>query len=278
MIRHHTGNDGKKQNVRVLSFTPSTSHRSARAFFPFSRNQKQGLFERETQGLIQSQVKTGNQVFTSAGDINNHFTNVGQSLAQEIPSSEIDPLAYVNPVDGVFSFQRINVQKVIKLLKAIDVSKATGLDKIPNRLLKIAADVVAPSLTGIFNQSLVTGIFPSDWKMAKVSPIFKNGSKSDLNNYRPISVIPTVAKIFEKIIYDQLYQYLNENGLLNSGQSGFRSLHSTLTALLETNDSWCVNIDRSLLYGVIVIGLKKAFDTINDHEIILKKLTKYGVD
>ena len=162
MIRHHTGNDGKKQNVRVLSFTPSTSHRSARAFSPFSRNQKQGLFERETQALIQSQVKTGNQVFTSAGDINNHFTNVGQSLAQEIPSSEIDPLAYVNPVDGVFSFQRINVQKVIKLLKAIDVSKATGLDKIPNRLLKIAADVVAPSLTGIFNQSLVTGIFPSD--------------------------------------------------------------------------------------------------------------------
>jgi len=77
-------------------------------------------------------------------------------------------------VDGVFSFQRINAQKVIKLLKALDVSKATGLDKIPNRLLKIAADVVTTSLTDIFNQSLVTGIFPSDWKMAKVSPIFKN--------------------------------------------------------------------------------------------------------
>ena len=109
-------------------------------------------------------IKTGNQVFTSPGDIaealNNHFTNIGQSLAQEIPSSEIDPLAYVNPVDGVFSFQRINVQKVIKLLKAIYVGKATGLDKIPNRLLEIATDVVAPSLTGIFNQSLVTGISP----------------------------------------------------------------------------------------------------------------------
>lgn len=73
------------------------------------------------------------------------------------------------------------------------------------------------------------------------------------------------------------YQYRNENGLLNSGQSGFRSLHSTLTALLETNDNWCVNIDRGLLNGVIFIDLKKAFDAI-DHEIILKKLTKYGVD
>ena len=106
--------------------------------------------------------------------------------------------------------------------------------------------------------------------MAKVSPIFKNGSKSDLNNYRPISVILTVAKIFEKIIYNQLYQYLNENGLLNSGPSGFCSLYSTLTALLETNDNWCVNIDRGLLNDVIFIDLKNAFDT-TDHEIILKK-------
>ena len=104
--------------------------------------------------------------------------------------------------------------------------------------------------------------------MAKVSPIFKNGSQSDLNNYRPISVIPTAAKIFEKIIYDQLYQYLNENGWLTSGQSGFRLLHSTITSLLETNDNWCVNIDKGLLNGVIFIDLKKAFDAIY-HEIIL---------
>ena len=92
--------------------------------------------------MKKSQVKIENQVFTSSGDIadafNNHFTNIGQSLAQEIPSSEIDQLAYVKSVDQVFSFQRINVQKFIKLLYAIDVSKATGLDKIPNRLLKIA--------------------------------------------------------------------------------------------------------------------------------------------
>ena len=96
----------------------------------------------------------------------------------------------------------------------------------------------------------------------------------DLNNYRPISVIPTVAKIFEKSIYDELYQYLNENGLLNSGHSDFRSLHSTLTALLKTNDKWCVNIDRGLHNGVIFIDLREAFDTI-EHEIIqsLQQLT-----
>ena len=87
-----------------------------------------------------SQVKTGNQVFTSPGDIaeafNNHFTSTGQSPALEIPSLEIDPLSFV--------------QKAIRLLKAIDVGRASGLDKIPNRLLKIATDVVAPPLTGTF--------------------------------------------------------------------------------------------------------------------------------
>ena len=86
-----------------------------------------------------------------------------------------------------------------------------------------------------------------------------------------------MARIFEKIIYDQIYNYLNVNDLLTSCQSGFRSLHSTLTALLETSNYWCVNVDKGLLNGVIIIDLKKAFDTI-DHEIILQKLTKYGVD
>ena len=207
----------------------------------------------------------------------NIFTNIGQSLAQEIPSSEIDPLNYVNPVDGAFSFQRISVQKVIKLLEleAIesDVGKATGLDKVPNRLLKIDANVVAPPLTGIFSQLLLTGIFSLWLETGESVTIF---FKSDLNIYRPVSVICTVAQIFEKNIYDQLYQYLNENGLLNSGQSGFRLLHSTLTALLETNDSWCVNIDKGILSGVICNDLKKAFVTI-DHEIILKKTSMASI-
>lgn len=85
------------------------------------------------------------------------------------------------------------------------------------------------------------------------------------------------AKILEKIIYDQLYNYLNVNDLLTSCQSGFRPLHSTLTALLETSNNWGVNVDKGQLKGVIFIDLKKAFDTIDD-EIILQKLAKYGVD
>ena len=87
---------------------------------------------------------------------------------------------------------------------------------IPSKLLKMAASIVAPSLTAISTKSIITGVYPTEWKMARVTPVFKKGVKSNLINYRPISVIPVVSKVFEKIVYDQLYQYLNDNQLLSS--------------------------------------------------------------
>ena len=92
-----------------------------------------------------------------------------------------------------------------------------------------------------------------------------------MNNYRPISVISVVANIFEKFTFEQLYEYLNNNNLvISASRSGFRSLHSTLSALIEATDNWSINIE-GLLNGVIFIDLKKAFDTI-DHTILLRKL------
>ena len=134
-----------------------------------------------------------------------------------------------------------------KKLKDINERKAAGLDKIPRKLLKIAAGIVAPSLTQILNKIISTSILPTDWKLTKVTPVFKKGKKDDMNNYRSISVISVAAKIFEKLIFEQLYEYLNNNNLISVSQSGFRTLHSTLTALIEAVDNWSINIDNGLL-------------------------------
>ena len=227
------------------------------------------------------EIQVDNRTISSPGDMaeafNDHFTNIGQVLAQEVPAAEVNPECYLSHTDKAFHLKTPSLDVVFNLLRNIDEKKATGLDMIPSKLLKMAASIVTPSLTAIFTKSIITGIYPTEWKMARVTPVFKKGEKSDLNNYRPISVIPVVSKVFEKIVYDQLYQYLNDNQFLSSCQSGFRSLHSTLTALLEATNSWSVNIDNGFLNGVVFIDLKKAFDTI-DHEIILRKLSYFGAD
>ena len=120
------------------------------------------------------------------------------------------------------------------------------------------------------------GIFPDDWKCAKVTPLFKQGSSSDMNNYRHMSVISAVAKVFERIIYDQIYAYLSEHEILSKSPSGFRSIHSTVTALLEATDNWAFDIYRGNINAILFLDLKKTFDTV-DHTILLSKISAYGI-
>ena len=128
----------------------------------------------------------------------------------------------------------------------------------------------------IFNSSLENGIFPDIWKLARVTPIFKSGVKRDLNNYRSISVISIFSKILERIVHDQILDFILENNIITKNQSAFRKLHSTITSLIGSTDHWYENIDSKKLNLTIFLDLRKAFDTV-DHAILIKKLCRYGM-
>ena len=175
-----------------------------------------------------------------------------------------------------FQFDIITDDYVFEKICNLSNNKSPGLDGFQAKLLKLAAPTICKPLAYICNLSLLTSTFPSEWKQAKVTPIFKNGDKSDVGNYRPISVLSIVSKILERAVHDQLYTYLTSNSILHPSQSGFRSGHSTNTALLDVSDFILENMNEGRATAAIFLDLKKAFDTVN-HDILISKLHFYGI-
>ena len=176
-----------------------------------------------------------------------------------------------------FRFEAVSPVGAERALMKMKISFGFGLDGIASHFLKIAFPVISSSLCGIYNLSMETGVFPDNWKEARVAPIFKGGNADDRSNYRPISVLPVVSRLFDKLIYDQFYKYLVSNKHLYSDQYGFRHLHSVISCLLRCTNDWYFNIDRGKYTAMIFIDLKKAFDTV-DHKILLDKMHHYGID
>ena len=114
------------------------------------------------------------------------------------------------------------------------------------------------SLTLLLNTSIETSIFAESWKLARVIPIFKDGDRADKSNYRPISALPVIARLFEKLVANQLYQHVIDNGLLSPAQSAYRHFHSTVTHLLKNTNDWYSGLDTGKLVGHAFIGLKKS--------------------
>ena len=174
-----------------------------------------------------------------ADQFNIFFSNIGSTLSDsiEINDNTLDITDYLNtPTEHRFNFNRITESETLTIIIKLKSKNSSGKDEISNKLLKSIKDEIAKPLTIIINQSLKTGIFPEALKIAKVKPLYKKGDNFCLNNYRPISLLPTISKNFERVMFTQLYSYLNAHNLLSKQQYGFRSQHSTELACVKLVD------------------------------------------
>ena len=152
-----------------------------------------------------------------ANSFNEYFSSIGPSLSENIDVSGLDK-SYdeylTNSVDTQFSFTPISESETLKIIKNLKNKSSYGVDGISNVLLKSISNEIVNPLTLIINQSLETVIFPNAFKTSKVIPICKKGDKANLSNYRPIFILPSISKIFERVIHIQLYDYFCKNNLL----------------------------------------------------------------
>ena len=197
--------------------------------------------------------------------LNEYFTSIGTKLADKIKSTfqpKQSPPATDLPYS--FEFEEVDESFVLRELSSLKTKKATGLDQISAKILKDSAPTIASSLTKIFNASLLSQTFPDIWKKGKIIPLFKANDPTAPNNYRPITILPILSKIMERIVHRQVYKYLREHNLITSEQFGFRPNLSTNVALTRVTEEILLNIDNKLATGAVFIDLRKAFDTV-DH-------------
>lgn len=213
-----------------------------------------------------------------SNEFNSFFTNIAAKLKEDIPLSDFDSVKqFVRsrvPEPMFFNIPLIDKENVKKMLLNLDHTKSTGLDDIGARFLKMSASYIYPIIHHVLNLSISQNTFPNVWKLAKVNPLFKAGSRFDVNNYRPISILPILSKLLERHTHDSFMSYLNHYNLLTNTQSGFRKGHSCETALVNIVDKWLKALNDGYVVGAVMVDFKKAFDLV-DHNILLQKLRVY---
>ena len=230
---------------------------------------------------IQGRFKIGENLITSDKELisnkfNDFFINIAPTLAKSIPCVNKSPLSYLgNRLTESIYLAPVSENEIGQLIKSLKDTTA-GFDDLNSMCLKISSRFLLKPLTHICNLSISQGIFPEQLKIANVIPLYKSDDSMSFNNYRPVSVLCVLSKIFEKILYNRVTAFLEIFKILHDNQYGFRKKSSTHVALLTFIDKVIEAIENDEYAIGVFLDFSKAFDTV-DHEILLSKLDHYGI-
>ena len=172
-----------------------------------------------------------------------------------------------------FSFSSIGFEQLKKEIQNLKAKKASTFNDIPVKILQECFDVCGEKLHTIIKNAFDTSSFPKQLKLADVTPVFKSGDKTNMKNYRPVSVLPSVSKVFERLMQNQIISHIDKH--LSPYLCGYRKGYSAQNALLSLIEKWKTSLDKGGYAGAIMMDLSKAFDTLN-HELLIAKLSAYG--